>query len=144
MTGFRMQWLRLWCLAVMLFGVVLMTGAFPATDALVRWLLSLLGGEPVQMTPALRFAMALMGAVTLGWGLTLRAALSVLERSGPAVAADGWRGLTVAVTAWFVIDSLLSITTGFALNVVPNTLFILAWLVPLWSGGLLRRGAVPA
>ena len=66
--------MQLWCGAVMIFGLALMCGAFPATSVVVTAMFAVLDGPgPLNYDPALRFSLALMGAVTLGWGATVLA-----------------------------------------------------------------------
>jgi len=43
-----------------------------------------------------------------------------------------------ASVSWYVIDSILSITTGFGLNAAPNTVFMAAFLLPVIRSGVLR------
>ncbi|MDO9338656.1 MAG: hypothetical protein Q7T61_19865 [Caulobacter sp.] len=138
MSRFWQNWLSAWCLAVAVFGVLLALGAFPATDGLVRWLLGRLGGSgDVEMTQPLRFALAVMGPLSIGWALTLlavfRAAVLLGERGRPT-----WRMVTAAVVGWYVLDSGLSVATGHGLNVVPNTLLLATFLLPILRSGVLR------
>lgn len=134
MTGFWKHWLTIWCWAVGLFGLVLALGAFEATAAPIAWFYGLVGGgAPPEFTPALRFATGLMGALTIGWALTLAAAI----RAAQAGATGLWRGIGGAVLAWYVIDSALSVATGFALNAVSNTVLLIGLMLPLWRGGVL-------
>lgn len=137
MSAFWKSWLNGWCGAVTLFGVVLLTGAFEATAGPLAALYGLLGPEVPAFDPALRFSVALLGAVTIGWGLTLAAAVAAAHIVGAAM----WRRLTVAVVVWYVIDSALSVATGFALNAAPNTLFLLGWLLPMGASGAIGAPA---
>ena len=77
-----------------------------------------------------------MGAVSMGWALTFYAAFSAAAALG-AQGQPAWRAVTVAVVAWYVIDSALSVATGFALNAVPNTLLLAGYLLPVWRSGVL-------
>lgn len=131
MSAFWKSWLNGWCGAVILFGVVLLTGAFEATSGPLAALYGLIGPEVPMFDPALRFSSALLGAVTIGWGLTFYAAVAAAHVLGGAM----WRRLTRAVVIWYVIDSALSVATGFALNTASNTLFLLGWLLPMWASG---------
>lgn len=134
MTGWRRSWMTGWCWAVGLFGAVLTGAAAEATEAPARLLFDVMGGwGPPVMTPHLRFATALMGAVTLGWALTLFVAIRAAGQLGAPV----WRGLTASLSVWFAVDSALSIATGFALNAVSNAVILAAYLVPVWSSGML-------
>lgn len=140
MTDFWRNWLRLWALGVALFGLVLAGAGLSATDGAARALLERMGGAPVAFDPPLRFAVALMGAVTLGWALTMLAAMRAAGTMG-AAARRLWRGLLGAMLVWFAIDSALSIATGFTLNAVSNSLLLALFLWPLWRSGVLRDGA---
>ncbi|MFN7056938.1 hypothetical protein [Hyphomonas sp.] len=130
--------MTLWCWSVVLFGVILMSGSFPATDGLVRWLYEVLGGLPPGSfdleAAGLRFSVALMGAVTLGWGATILLLLPAIHATG----APAWRGLTIALVIWYAVDGALSVATGFALNIVPNTVLATTYLVPLLASGALK------
>ena len=140
MTGVWMIWMRVWFGAALLFGVVLSLSAVPATDAPARLLLATVGGDPAAGEaldlPAMRFALGLTGALTVGWILTLMVAV----RGAEAVAPVRWRRILVAVLVWYVIDSAISVMTGFALNAVSNTLLTVGFLIPVLGSGVLRKG----
>ena len=142
MAGFWQKWLMLWCVAVAVFGLVLAGGAFAATDGITRGLLVVLG-HPWPAVPDAhhRFSVGLMGAVTLGWGATLMPAFRALGLLDPRQAAPLWRTMTLAILGWFVIDSAISIATGFWLNAVSNTLLVILFLVPVVRGGVLRSAS---
>ncbi len=144
MAKFWQNWLMVLCGAVALFGVVLTLGASPLTDAPVRALLATIGpGREAEMTDGLRFATALMGAVSLGWGLTLFAAIRTAIRLGPD-GRDLWFGILASVLVWFVVDSSLSVATGFGFNAVSNTAFVAAFLLPVVVSGVLRARPIPS
>ena len=140
MSIFWKRWLTVWTAAVGMFGVVLGGAAFAATSGPVEALLRALNpaGRP-EFDPALRFAVALMGCVTLGWGATVYAAMRAAWRMGPQ-ARPLWLGLTAAISLWFVTDSTLSIATGFGLNAVSNAAFFAAFLFPVWRSGVIAGG----
>ncbi len=137
MSAFWERWLAGWCLAVAGFGAILVGAAYEATSAPTILVYRLLGGGELALHGPLRFSIALIGAVTLGWSLSLWAAI----RGALMLGVRGrmiWRMLTVNVTCWYVIDSALSVVTGFPANVLPNTLFAAAFLLPVWRSGVLR------
>lgn len=137
LSRFWQHWLYAWCAGVALFGLVLAGAAFEATSGPTRMIFTLLNGELADLNPPLRFSIALLGAVTFGWSLTFAAAIAAavqLDRSARAI----WRVLTASVAAWYVIDSSLSIATGFGLNAVPNTAILAGFLLPLVRSGVLR------
>ncbi len=138
MAGLWKNWITVWCLGVIVFGAVLAAGGLPATDGVARALFGLLGGAPADTAlfepPGLRFSVALMGAVTLGWGFTILFLLPAIHAAG----APAWKGLTAAILIWFVIDSALSVATGFALNAASNTGLLIAYLIPVLASGALK------
>lgn len=139
-SSFWSRWLLAVTASIILFGAVLMGAAFPRLDAPTMALLKLLHGTAAPFDDAMRFSTGLMGAVSFGWGVTLlvvvRAALA-----NPALGGALWRPLTLGLVTWFVPDSLISVSTGFGLNVITNVLILGAWILPLKASGLLRRPA---
>jgi hypothetical protein len=144
MIGFWRTWLNGWCAVVALFGILLAGGAAEATSGPVRALLDLLNGpELLVIDGPMRFALAVLGAVTIGWSLTLYAAIDAARRLGPA-GGPIWRMILASALVWFVIDSALSMATGFSLNLIPNTLFVAGLIAPLAAGGVLRPSTAQA
>jgi len=141
MNAFWKTWITVWCWGVIAFGAVLAAGGLPATDGIVRLLFGILGSSPLPAdfldAPGHRFSVALMGAVTMGWGFTILFLLPAIHAAG----ASAWRGLTAALVIWFVIDGALSAATGFVLNNVPNTALAIAYIVPLLASGVLKARA---
>jgi hypothetical protein len=138
MTGLWKTWIALWCWGVIIFGAVLATAGLPATEGIAGLAFSVIGGAEVGPgyfdPPGMRFSVALMGAVTLGWGFTILFLLPAIHAAG----APAWRGLVAAMLIWFVIDSAFSVMTGFALNAVSNTVLVILLLVPLLASGALK------
>jgi hypothetical protein len=141
MTSFWQNWLKLWASGVILFGVVLASGAFAATDALVRPIFDMLGHPfPSEPDAHHRFSLGLMGAVSIGWGLTLLGMINAIFGLARDSAAPFWRAILVATMIWYVVDGYISYATGFALNIVSNTLLVALLLIPLIKSGALRDG----
>jgi len=138
-SAFWRSWMTVWCWVVVVFGVVLLGAAFEATSGPLRMLFAILDGpgEP-SFDAHLRFTIGLMGAVTLGWGLTLFATVNAAHELGER-AAPVWRMLTASVIAWYVIDSTISIATGFALNAASNTVLTLGYLAPVMMTGVMTE-----
>jgi hypothetical protein len=133
--------MTVWCWAVVGLGVALTGAAFEATSGPTRLLFAVLNGpEPLDLTAQMRFSEAVLGAVTLGWGLTLMAAMQAAnllgERGGPV-----WRAIVGGVLVWWVVDCALSMATGYGMNVAPNTIFLAAFLLPILRSGVLGTGA---
>jgi hypothetical protein len=85
-------------------------------------------------TPGMRISVSLVGAVMLGWGCAM---LAVYRACGADVAV--WRGLSRAVLVWYVVDSALSVATGFPINAVSNTAFVALFMVPAVKLGFFSR-----
>jgi hypothetical protein len=133
------NWFSAWAIGVVLFGALLAGGAFDATDGLLRMLLTLFGNPlPEIMDAHHRFGFGLMGAVSIGWGLTFWLLFKAINLLDAPTAAPLWRKLTLFVLIWYVVDSYISIATGFWMNAVSNTLLIALYLVPLLKSGAMR------
>ena len=138
MDSFSHKWLNLWCWGVGAFGLLLAGYAFAPTEGFTRLFFDLLG-QPIPDDPGqhLRFAMGLRGCITIGWAITFAAAFKgAAHLTGPA-AQGVWRTLALAVIVWFVIDSGVSIATGFWRNAVSNTVLVLLYFVPVLRSGVL-------
>ena len=136
MSIFWQKWLGAWAVLVTVFGLVLAGGAFAATDGLTAALFALFGNPlPADIDAHHRFAIGLMGAATMGWGLTFWAAFKALFALDALTAAPIWRFVLFASLVWYVIDSAISVATGFWMNAVSNTLFIVMLMIPLFKSG---------
>lgn len=143
MTPFWRNWLKVWCWATLSFGIVLAAAVLPALDAPTRWFYDLvhwpLDGAS-SFDENVRFTCGLLGAVTIGWAMTIFVAVDAAERLGAPV----WRGLTTAIAVWYVIDSAISVMTGAGANAVSNTVFLVTFLAPIIASGVLGERVSPA
>jgi hypothetical protein len=85
--------------------------------------LSFLPGDPPAPTgDVASFASGVTGAVMVGWAATML----VVARAG--LAPSNWRALTVGLSAWFVVDGVVSVAAGAVGNLILNgvllTLFV--------------------
>lgn len=139
MSPFWKTWLNIWCLAVAVFGIVLAIGGHEGGEGIGRLVFSMIGREEgLTFDPHTRFSIALMGAVTLGWSITLYAAVQAAHVAG-AHQRRLWRMLTASMLIWYVVDGYLSAHTGFATNIISNTVLLLGWLIPMAATGALKR-----
>lgn len=132
------NWLWVWCWGVLAFGVLLVTAAIPGVDGPMRALFGLFAGNSeIAATfdlAAVRFGLGLQGALSIGWAMTMFGMLQAAK----VVGAPVWRSLTFALLAWYVIDSAISVATGFWLNAVSNTALMVAYLIPVLASSVLR------
>jgi len=138
MSRFWRNWMIGGCWAVGLFGVILAASAFEATAGPTRLLFGLLNDQiAFDPDPPLRFSLAVLGAVTVGWSLTLAAAIGAAHQLGDQ-AKPVWVLVTASLVAWYAIDTTLSVVTGFGLNAIPNTIFLVVFLLPIIRSGVLK------
>jgi hypothetical protein len=132
MNKFWQNWMSAWAIIVVLFGLVLAAGAFEATDDLTRATFTLFG-NPIPETPDSlhRFAIGLMGAVTLGWGLTYFVTFKALWKLDAKTAAPLWRMILFTSLIWYVVDSSISCATGYSMNALSNTVLMIGLLIPI-------------
>jgi hypothetical protein len=139
MSTFYQKWLSIWAYGVIAFGAILALFAFPVAELPSRLFYDLIQ-NPVAPEPDrhFRFAMGLMGCISMGWGLTMRVCFKAAAMLDKDQAKGIWRGFTFAAIFWFVTDSFASIYTGFPLNAVSNTILIGLYLIPVWNSGVLK------
>lgn len=137
MSAFWQGWLTLWCYGIMLVGLLLSGAGIEGLEAPAVLFFELLNPtQPFGFSPVERFAVGLMGAVTLGWGLTM----FYFVRAARIYGGSMWRQLVFVALVWYLVDGYISYATGFPLNVVSNTVLIGGLLLPLYASGKLRRG----
>jgi hypothetical protein len=131
--------MTVWCGAIALFGIIIAGAGLDATSQPIYIVLSLLNpSEKVVLSPHLRFSLAVLGAVTIGWSLTLLTVIEATKQLDQSNSKTIWILVTIALMGWYVIDSSLSIATGFGFNAIANTGFIVTFLIPLLSSGVLN------
>jgi hypothetical protein len=140
MRDFWKRWLNIWAWGVIAFGAILAVFAFPALEGPSRLFYDLIQKPvPTEPDPYFRFAMGLMGCISMGWGLTMLTCFKAAAMLEGEQAKSIWRGFTFAALFWFVTDSTASIYTGFPLNAVSNAVLIGLYLIPVWKSGVLSR-----
>jgi hypothetical protein len=139
MNGFWKNWLTIWAWGVIFFGAILALFVFPAIEGPSRLFYALIQKPvPAQPDAFFRFAMGLIGCITMGWGLTMLACFKAAWMMDPDKAKGIWRSFTAAVFFWFVTDSVASVYTGFSFNAVSNTVLIGLYIIPIWRSGVLK------
>lgn len=138
MIGYWRGWLDLMCGVVVLVGLIMAAGALPQTELPARLLMEWQNGGPLAIDRAARVSMAVLGGVMCGWGVTLYAAFQATDMI-PGPASRIWRLILASILFWFVVDSSLSVATGFALNALMNVGFLIAFVLPIAASGTLKR-----
>ena len=119
MSGTTQRLMTIWAGAVALFGAVLMGAGFAATDGAARLLFATMSGAEPVMTPALRFAIALMG---VGGGFILvPAMLYILGMSANVVVGTSLFQILFVTIATTMVHAM---TTG-AVDIVLAGLLLL-------------------
>ena len=138
MSDFWKTWLDIWCLAVIAFGGILAGAGFDGFEGGVKLMLALQNpiSEPV-FNDIERFSFGLMGAITIGWGLTLFYFFGAAHASN--MGNKMYRQAFVVLIIWNLIDGYISYRTGFQLNIASNLLLSLGFVIPLYWTGRLQR-----
>lgn len=127
------SWLLISAIVVGSFGPIFFLGTMLPTSGLARWSLDLLSwpldGAQIYAEPTTRFLSALTGGFLLGWGVMIWC----LRRWAYDAAPEGVRKSSLfGVLAWFLLDSVGSVTSGNAPNVLFNILILLLVVGPMW------------
>lgn len=88
---------------------------------------TLMFGEATAVDAAGRLGIGIAGALMTGWASTLALLVRSLDRLSPHVLGTA---TAVGVGTWFVLDGVVSIVNGAALNVAGNVLFLVILMVP--------------
>ena len=138
MNDFWKTWLDIWCLGIMVLGCVLAGAGLVGFEGGVRHFLNLLNPtNPPVFNDVERFAFGLMGAATIGWGLTLFYFFRAAHASN--MGNKMYRQAFVVIIIWNLIDGYISYLTGFKFNIVSNLLLSLGIVIPLYLTGKLQR-----
>lgn len=78
-----------------------------------------------------------MGAITIGWGLTLFYFFRAANASN--MGNKIYRQAFAVLIIWNVIDGYISYLTGCQINIVSNLLLSLGFVIPLYLTGKLKR-----
>lgn len=140
---FAPTWLKLTSLLVVLLGLLVALGAHPATALPATWLADLVfwpfDGRQGLDADAARVLAAIGGGVMVGWGVMMWLVIDRLHAVDPGLT----RLLLIESTlAWFLVDSTGSFVSGAGVNVLLNTVLMLAIVLPAWRIGAQRLPAM--
>lgn len=128
---FWCNWLKIVLIGVSLFSLILVV--VPGLTVEFFNFIAYQGNNPEflhdpKAIKFLKFVYAILGAVMLGWGLALYYIVKEPYRQGKKWA---WFALFIPVSIWFVLDSFASLYYEFSQNAVFNSIFYLAFFIPL-------------
>jgi len=130
--------LKLFGLFVTLFGLILTTAGFTTLLGSVDGIFKLF--HPGESHPVwsehMRFSTGLMGAITLGWGLTLFSLAKHSHEMPIATARAVWTSITLSMMIWFVIDTVISVSNGYWVNGLSNAIVSGLYFLALRQSGL--------
>ncbi len=140
MTGLWKTWMTVWWWTMLAAAVVFLLAALPGLDGpvlafydVIHWPFDGQSG----FAEATRPTAAILGAVFIGWMLTVRLVMDLAEKAEPAAAARLWRNLTGVMLVWYGVDSAASFVTGVPVNAVSNTAILATYLIPLLGSGVM-------
>lgn len=138
------SWLLVTALVVGSFGPVFALATREPSSGIARWSLELLngpGGDSESFAAGTtQFLSALTGGFLFGWGVMIFFLRLWVYDAAP----NGVRKAVVGgLIAWFMLDSLGSITSGNTWNVAWNVLVLLAAVGPMWRSCAVE-GVAPA
>lgn len=113
-------------------GVLLVIGSL--IPGVLDPLVSLVFNEQVAVDAPARLGLGIAGALMVGWAATLALLVRSIDELSPRLLGTA---TAVGVMSWYLLDGLVSIANGAALNIVGNTLFLVILLLP----ALKLRGA---
>jgi len=130
-SRFWVRWIQVVVFfGLILFGLALLLVAAPS-QALLNRLYFGQAAYPAGFTPPsieyVTFIMAILGAVTVGWGVSLYC-LAALLADGHRMA---WNGLAFGALTWGLLDSTASVLLGFGSNLALNIPILVLLAIPL-------------
>ncbi|MEN8040132.1 MAG: hypothetical protein ABFR95_01390 [Actinomycetota bacterium] len=128
MTDFWRRWLTVASAATEATGLLLVLAALVGPPAVLFDFLYYPGEADVVSADTLAFTLGVTGAVTAGWGATMAFAF---HRSDNALALSVSRALVPGLAIWFVLDGVVSVSTGATLNLIGNTVLLSLFIPPL-------------
>jgi hypothetical protein len=124
---------RLSAIGLLVFAAIWITAAIPGFDRPGKFLIDMLDwpldGSHNELSQDARWLSAIGAGLTASLGAFL---LLVVVPGLKAGIANVRRGALIAITVWYIVDSVGSVTAGVPSNAFFNTIFFLALAVPLW------------
>jgi len=139
MTPFWQYWIKATCCSLGLLGLILAGGAIDATAGPARLYFQMIGSAAqLDLNPHMRVTLGVLGGVCIGWSITFFATFQAAHALQGEAAATVWRLTLIGLSAWYMVDSTLSVATVFWPNAAVNTLFFASLGYPIFRVGVLK------
>jgi hypothetical protein len=132
--AFHKFWLKITAIVIGSFGPIFFFGSMLPTSRAAQFTLDLLSwpidGVQNYAEPTTRFLSALTGGFLFGWGVLVWCLSVWVYDLAPEQVR---KSVLIGLLAWFVLDSLGSITSGNTSNAFVNIIVLLTAAGPLWK-----------
>jgi len=127
------RWLRVSAVVIGFFGPALTLATLPGAQEPARWGLDLLtfplDGFPTYQADEMRFLSALTGGFLVGWAVTIWCLSDMVYDAAPEAVR---KSVVYGACAWFLFDSVGSVTSGHWPNALWNVLVLIILVGPMW------------
>jgi hypothetical protein len=129
-SPFWWRWLIVATIFVLITGIAMVVTPEPVSR-MFSLILSSPKNEDIFGASARAYLMlfqGVLGATMIGWSMAL-----LLVAMGPFRRGlrEGWTIIAVSMAAWYIFDTSFSLWTGFWMNAVLNTGFLILFAIPL-------------
>jgi hypothetical protein len=126
-SPFWWRWLVVATVFVLITGIAMVEIPEPVSR-LFSFILSSPQSEDMSARAYLMLFQGVLGGTMFGWGMAL-----LLVAIGPfrRGSREGWTIIAVSIVSWFISDTSFSLWTGYWMNAVLNTVFMVLFAIPL-------------
>lgn len=126
-SPFWWRWLIVATVFVLITGIAMVVTPEPVSR-MFSLILSSPQSEDMSARAYLLLFQGVLGATMIGWSMAL-----LLVAMGPFRRGlrEGWTIIALSMAAWFIPDTSFSLWTGFWMNAVLNTVFLVLFAIPL-------------
>jgi hypothetical protein len=126
-SPFWWRWLIVATVFVLITGIAMVMTPEPVSR-MFSSILSSPQSEDMSARAYLLLFQGVLGATMIGWSMAL-----LLVAMGPfrRGSREGWTIIAISMAAWFIPDTSFSLWTGFWMNAVLNTVFLVLFAIPL-------------
>jgi hypothetical protein len=126
-SSFWWRWLIVAAVFIIVTGLSMVMVPEPVSR-MFGTILSVPQSEDMAARAYLLLFQGVLGGTMAGWGMAFLLTLLGSFRRG---AKEGWTTIAASLATWFILDSSFSLWTGFWMNAVLNTAFLVLFVIPL-------------